>query len=95
MRLCTDCKFYKASHDELGDICLHPESLHGGVRSVSNFSCFAMRAGICHDGCLFEPSVAYGEHLRDKMIDWREETGRGIAEAHARFDFERDQGARE
>ncbi len=55
MKLCTECRFYESSADELHDKCTNPKSEHGGVRSIELFSCVAMRAGICgKDADLFK-----------------------------------------
>ena len=47
MKLCVDCKFYKAGADESQDTCLHERAARGGVRSQRWYCCGAMRGGIC------------------------------------------------
>ena len=62
MKLCINCKFYKAGETELTDMCRHIKS--GNISDMSireenithtYYACFAMLAGICKDHSLFEP----------------------------------------
>ena len=94
--LCKDCKFYQAGKDEMSDICTHAKSNHLNIRSHHHYSCYAMRAGICDRGMLFEPSEAYAEYLRDQKIEANQERRQDRAEEReSRRGFEENEGARE
>lgn len=57
MQLCTDCKHYQEGATENEDLCMHDKAQRGGVRSVTQYPAFAMRAGLCFNAALFEPKV--------------------------------------
>ena len=63
MKLCKDCKWYAENDDSSHDLCMHKRSSEGasvywvrGEGAPKNYSCYAMRAGICGVSAdLFEP----------------------------------------
>jgi hypothetical protein len=95
INLCINCKFYQKGESEHNDMCIHPQSYRGGVRNITNYHCSTMRAGICDQGILFEPSDDYAEYLRDKKINDQEEFLREIAESKIERSEESESGATE
>lgn len=57
MKLCTDCRYYKAGVDEKHDICTHEKAEHGGVRVMTYYEAHAMRSGICGSGARYFEQV--------------------------------------